>query len=252
MQIYRTIKKTIAPFLEKYGFHLLSQKGGYDFRNEDGTRLIQYDFPPLRPRFLRITISVLGEHRFSLELSQFKKLYNGHYDTQAELDDLIISATQNIVSVILPYIDSLVQVYIEPTDALYHLLSVDPKKVAMDFLSRYSTELSQGHLAEREMIRSIVRDMQPSDILLRKEWFQHRQNEIIAVAAFLGERHLEMEPYLHWGWSAIPELSSRAMQILKPRSKYGLILSSDNTSLSYDALNNALYLWNFCGIEILT
>lgn len=260
MQIKKTIIKIVIPLLEAHGFHLrldgqtmATISKSYDFVNEDRTREISYDFPPLRIRYLRISLSVFGaQHKFSIEMEQFRKMYDGHYENQAELDHLLITATENIVNIILPYLDALDRVFVVATNKLYHLLSEDTEEKAIGFSERHSIEFDPKYRFRDKSLISIIRALQSNDISMRKEDFQRCQDEVLGLAAFLGECERKSSPYLHWGWTQIPEFSRRAMELIKPQSTYGLILLPSDTAPAFDPLANILYAWNFSELETMS
>jgi len=244
------ILKDIVPMLKSQGFVLAhSSTGCYDFRNTDGSRLIRYDFPPFERLKLRISFSVIGKNKFSLEMDEFKRIYDGSYSDQKGLDHLLLQATSDIIDILLPYLSLLDDAYIQAAPNLYSAFSISPVDRAHAFADKFGYSISPD--ISYSFLKPFMKFICPCDPCARKEKFGHVQDDILGCAAFIGECLKTQREALHWGWSETPEYSARTLERFQPLRQFGLILHQGQTRLEFDTLSRTLYEWNFFGLECL-
>ena len=229
------IKKLVAPRLQEQGFELLSYPPEYFFIREDAIERIQifYDFSRGSPMELSISLHIKDYHcvlfrRRELKQNFVKPVEKPIVTIKGDDERFINELTDQVVSIILPYLEQVSLLEIRPTLDMYEALACNTLLRAERFAAKWGLpmhlEWAQGRVDQ------IIYDMQ-SDIEHRETDFYKHKEELLDLTAYVGEQwNLRSNVPSQWIWRENPY-----------SKKQEFIISGQN----YDVLNRVISAWKY-------
>lgn len=245
--LWETKKMKLKPLMNKYVVPALVgaglteysfENGEYYFSNQDGNRHIIFCHSSYVKNWMRVHFHAQApterSQRELILVAELEYLKPNFFPKIEAEDDVgyIRKLTEQIVSIMLPYMDVIAANHIQEDEDMYRELSKDTPGRAKRFGEKYGLSVSERHLGGR--MEKILESMQP-DIAHRKEGFYKYYQEIIDLTAFAGEvlNHRGQCPG-KWFWS----------------SDQGDFDRYCIGALSYDILSRVISAWE-TGKEIL-
>ena len=214
MSLKTAVDKVFAPIVAEYGF---TQNHGFDlgdsevrFNNMEGSLHIEISKETFRP---------LNQHTLIVDYWIYKSGWLGavhlnasslapefgldvgpFYMNQAELESKLKQIAEGTVKNMLPYLNRRAQFHVWPTYEMFKILSNSPIEQAESFAERHGLSIQE----EKEnwiKLEEILLELRGNDELRRKEMFFKNLEEVMAVAAYLGEikRRFGRHPS-QWKW----------------------------------------------------
>lgn len=187
MKLKAAIASIIAPMLEHVGYRLkISGPCEYLFLNQDGTRRINFDHNKYAKREVRVHFWLRTQVQHSVTSFYLSHLRTNFFPSIDKEDDnkYLLQLTEQIISIVIPYMDVLEQNEIVLTQNMYDELATDPVTQAKMFAEKY--RLPQDFSAHGKMIEPILWAMQ-SGMQHRRDDFYNNLGKIINLAAYAGE-----------------------------------------------------------------
>jgi hypothetical protein len=224
--------------MREVGYTLAPGGGGsYTFANEEVTRVITFDHGKYLPKELRVHFQMVPPGR-KKSISFYLEFLNPNFFPPIKIEQYnddsqyMHALLEQIIRIILPYMDILEKNVVSCNEEMYQSLSMDTFSRAERFASKWKLSLEPDE--SHGELDAILRSMQPR-IWERKIDFYKHLPDIIDLAAYLGEvLNFRQGTPRQWYWRE-----------LSPTERFFAIQAT-----GYDVLSRVIAAWN-AGQEII-
>jgi len=190
MKFKSTIKKLIVPKFEPLGYEFSAPGGiNYFFSNKAEDKSLNFDTNRFFKNQLRIEFWELINQQgddirfdFSYLRPEFFP-YKLEYTSQEAFDESLITLTDKIIDIILPYGDAVRKNFVSMTPDLYDELAIDTVRRAKRFSEQQNLSLNEEGVHQLQAVIASIQTVREN----RKQDFERHRSEIIDMAAFFGE-----------------------------------------------------------------
>jgi hypothetical protein len=187
------LKKIAVPAFAEIGYHTFFEDARcFEFRNADDTIRITIDNDRYAPHHIRLRYDARVGDFFQILFnneslsSEFGVNDTYYYDTQGELEEKLEYLIGKTRTLVLPYLDCLVEQYVIGDTKMYEILAENTVEKAENFAKKHDLPMLINDETTRALEEYLLK-LRGSDTSKRKSSFIDNINSIVEAAAFLGE-----------------------------------------------------------------
>lgn len=231
---YKSIlSKIMAPEMEKAGFTFsILSTNNFCFQNGNQTRQVLIDTERYAHRNLRFAYQVTGQHNFRFYLKHLDPAFcpaaNQTYESREGLTTYLECVTRDTIQIILPYLDTMEENYIEYDDSLSLQMALDIQARIKRFREKWKIDLLYDPACLKKL--DVIMDTMRTTISSRKADFKRHQEDFLDLTAFYGELlNAESGTAGMWTWSEVDP--GHPEYVVGPTR--------------YNPLRRTIFAWNF-------